>query len=70
MRTVAVVAVLALLSGCAALVGQPSITVDELLRIMEAQRSAGCLDGFVAGAGIGQVHLAVVWGESPPECGR
>lgn len=60
-------AMLLLLPGCAALIGQPSITMPELISLIEAQHGSGCVYAVGAYPPFGQLKVIAEWGEHPPD---
>lgn len=64
-RVLSIMSVLLLLSGCAAL-NPNQLTFDQLKQLSEIANVSGCMAGHVAGAGLGAVKIATVWGEKPP----
>lgn len=54
-------------AGCQGLTGQQSITVPELIQIMEAQNSNGCVFAIGAYPPFGQIKILAEWGVDPPD---
>lgn len=64
------IALVWLCTSCAGTVGQPTLTADDVIRLMEAHNGRGCLDLSGAYPPFGVGRIIAQWGENPPECTR
>lgn len=73
MRTLMLVALMVMLSGCALTTAADKLEGVDLLQLVEKENAAGCIKGVLTGSHLGAsgvLNVWATWGKTPPDCGK